>query len=328
MEAHTLEQRIERLERRNRTQTRVLALGGFAAVFLLVASLRSPQAKTIETRGIRVVDSTGRPRIELKASDAGPSVQLLDEHGNSRLLLDVAEDGPRMKIEDETRLNSAELRFGLFSNGEGPGLRLTGENGGKHAEVMSSRLTFFGPSGQDHFTLGVKTRDAEKAGDARVDEFFLNAKDRRGSLSLDSGEAGPTLSFWGKEGLRTMVGTHGLGLWGPKMKPRVALSAVEKEAQVALYDDEGRIRMTLDDRAGVVVKDGDGKPRVTLGIFDGYPGLAMLDSEKNLRVALHIDGPEGPVLGLSGADGKLRTAVLSGTIVIQDENEKPLWSAP
>jgi hypothetical protein len=99
-------------------------------------------------------------------------------------------------------------------------------------------------------------------------------------------------------------------------KTLAAFGVTEKgTAALNLFDDGGKLRLTiglLDKYAPVLAEyDENGKMRLAMSLSskDGSPLVAQYDAEEKMRAGLAM-GADGTVgLGLSGADGKARSAV-------------------
>lgn len=139
----TLEQRVVRLERRNRLLTAALlvVLGG------AVAWRPAPQ-ETVRAQRLEVVDDRGRVRGVLEAGEDGPSLRLLDVAGVARASLEDAADGTALYLRDAegtVRVGAAQFAHG------GGGFALHGP-GSKGTAVLylkgQASLTFLDDDGQ------------------------------------------------------------------------------------------------------------------------------------------------------------------------------------
>ncbi len=100
----TTEERIERLERKNRFL--VAGLVVVAAIMLVVNGVSSfppggaasPPSGEIEATRFLLVDENGKPRAALALDDGRPALGLLDENGKPRAALRVSDDGPRLVL--------------------------------------------------------------------------------------------------------------------------------------------------------------------------------------------------------------------------------------
>ena len=81
----------------------------------------------------------------------------------------------------------------------------------------------------------------------------------------------------------------------------------------------------------VYVVDKSGKPRATLSLFEGEPGLVLYDQNGETRAVLGLREGE-PGLGLIDQDGKIRAviSVLEGKpgLGLIDQNGETIWEAP
>jgi hypothetical protein len=99
LERESLEGRILRLERQNRTLKvvgSVVILVGLAAVCLGVSAPR----KTVETDLLLIKDASGNTRMILGMADGGPAITMLDAKGKLRANIGVTEQGPEFDFLD------------------------------------------------------------------------------------------------------------------------------------------------------------------------------------------------------------------------------------
>ncbi|MGE5175206.1 MAG: hypothetical protein ACM3JJ_02425 [Hyphomicrobiales bacterium] len=94
-------ERLERLERQNRTMRvagSIAVLGAAAALLLGVAAPN----KTVEANMVLIKDATGTTRMILGMADDGPAITMLDERGRLRANIGVTKDGPELDFLDST----------------------------------------------------------------------------------------------------------------------------------------------------------------------------------------------------------------------------------
>lgn len=70
---------------------------------------KAPQADTLTTRAIHVVDQSGRARIKMHVLPAGPAIQVFDEDGDVRLALFGGQAGSGIILADTAGRNRAQL---------------------------------------------------------------------------------------------------------------------------------------------------------------------------------------------------------------------------
>ena len=96
----TMEERVDRLERRNRQLlVAVVAMVGVGVLALFVAGRMATAQAGVETvdelrtKKLVIVDDDGQGRAALVVSEDGPGLFLLDVKGKPRVALTVGEDG-------------------------------------------------------------------------------------------------------------------------------------------------------------------------------------------------------------------------------------------
>ena len=124
----TIEERLTKLERKNRMLTLALAFVALAAVLVVTTGMGSAEAVPEEVKAHRfiLVDAYGKARAGMAMDNAGPRLDLLDENGNVRVGLTVVKGiGPRLGLWDE----NGKLRVGLALDKDFPSLGFYDENG-------------------------------------------------------------------------------------------------------------------------------------------------------------------------------------------------------
>lgn len=105
-----LKERLERLERQNRTYQvagSIAVLGAAAAMLLGVAA----PSKTMETDMLLIKDAKGTTRMILGMADEGPAITMLDENGRLRANIGVTKDGPEFDFLDTTETPRVQIFF-------------------------------------------------------------------------------------------------------------------------------------------------------------------------------------------------------------------------
>ncbi len=93
-----------------------------------------------------------------------------------------------------------------------------------------------------------------------------------------------------------------------------------------LIDDEGKVRILINPRAGVALLDGEGRPRAVLSLDNtGGPGLALYGASSKTGTILNVND-DGPSLAMRDNDGRTRallTAIAPGpALILSDEKER------
>jgi len=108
LERESLEGRILRLERQNRTLKvvgSVVILIGLAAVCLGVSAPR----KTLETDLLLIKDASGSTRMILGMADGGPAITMLDAKGKLRANIGVTDQGPEFDFLDASETPRVQI---------------------------------------------------------------------------------------------------------------------------------------------------------------------------------------------------------------------------
>jgi len=108
LERESLEGRIQRLERQNRTLKvvgSVVILIGLAAVCLGVSAPR----KTLETDLLLIKDASGSTRMILGMADGGPAITMLDAKGKLRANIGVTDQGPEFDFLDASETPRVQI---------------------------------------------------------------------------------------------------------------------------------------------------------------------------------------------------------------------------
>ena len=110
LERESLEGRVLRLERQNRTLKLVgslLFLAGMAALCLGVSAPR----KTLETDLLLIKDASGGTRMILGMADGGPAITMLDANGKLRANIGVTDQGPELDFLDTNETPRVQIQI-------------------------------------------------------------------------------------------------------------------------------------------------------------------------------------------------------------------------
>ncbi len=144
MDPRHLEARLDRLERRNRTLTLLLAAAGLA----LATTSFGGQDDVLRARGVELVDAEGRARAEL-ALDADGSAGLFVRDAEGRVRASVTHDDEATALFLRDTKGQVRLGAAQFAHGGG-GYALHGP-GGSPTTVLYQKeagsLTFFDADG-------------------------------------------------------------------------------------------------------------------------------------------------------------------------------------
>ena len=154
----TIEERMTRLERKNRRLTLALVLTGLAAILAVGVGMAAPVAVPDEVKAHKftLVDADGKTRAELGLNTGpnGPGLKLFDENGNMRVGLGLLPDGPNLTLRDEngkTRVSLNVTKDSICSSI----LSLSGENGRTGAALSTDGLLLTDANGKMRAMLAV-----------------------------------------------------------------------------------------------------------------------------------------------------------------------------
>ena len=134
----TTEERLARLERKNRRLTLGLVLTAVAAGVVAAAGAARTGAvpEVVTARKFCLVDENGKARAGLFVFEGGPVFTLLDENDKPRVMLRVNKEGPDLALLDE----NAKTRAFMALDKDGPALCLSDENGKNRAKLAVIKL--------------------------------------------------------------------------------------------------------------------------------------------------------------------------------------------
>ena len=95
----SLVQRIERLERQNRSLKVAGTLVVLASAAALFVGMSAPK-KSLETDLLLIKDAAGTTRMILGMADDGPAITMLDQNGKLRANIGVTDKGPEFDFLD------------------------------------------------------------------------------------------------------------------------------------------------------------------------------------------------------------------------------------
>ena len=129
----TIEERLTRLERKNRRLTLALASVGMAAMLAVAMGQGAPAVvpQEITAHKFTLVDGNGKTRADLIMLKDGPSLSLYDENGKTRAELVALKDGSGLSLYDKNDKKRAEL----VALKDGSGLSLYDKNDKKRARL-------------------------------------------------------------------------------------------------------------------------------------------------------------------------------------------------
>lgn len=94
---------------------------------------------------------------------------------------------------------------------------------------------------------------------------------------------------------------------------------------IQLLDDDGKLRILINHRAGISLLDQEGRPRAVLSLDATGPGLALYGSTSRVGAILSVNDA-GPALAMRDNGGKTRavlTAIDQGpALILSDEHER------
>jgi len=100
-------------------------------------------------------------------------------------------------------------------------------------------------------------------------------------------------------------------------------TAVAKSIHVV--DENGKVRILINPRAGISLLDKEGRPRAVLSVDDTGPGLAMYGTSSKAGTILNVND-DGPALAMRAIDGSTRALlaeIAAGpALILSDANER------
>jgi hypothetical protein len=216
--ATTIEERLTRLERKNRRLTLALMSVGMAAIVAVAMGQGAPAVvpQEVTAHKLTLVSNNGELQASLMMGKYGPELNLYDEKGKLRVSLSVYKEfGPELALKDEngrTRVSlwvdkengpnlslddeNDKMRAGLWVSKEhGPELSLLNENGGKMVSLTtlknSSGLYLWDENGKSCANLTVHND---------IPALVLEDKNGKSRGSMMMLKNGPNLSLDGENG--------------------------------------------------------------------------------------------------------------------------------
>ena len=192
-------ERLEKLEKQNRTLKRVgmLVLALFGLVLLMGQTL--PGRRIIEAEGFILRDATGKMRAALGISEGAPHLSLLDEEGTARIFLTLAANKPSVWLFDA----KANLRVSLATDAGGDGILSLLDGMRKQRAVLglfpdgSPKLELTAEGERSAVTLAAMSSSMGSSSGL----VLLDASRKpRGALLLDYKQDVPTISLYDNNG--------------------------------------------------------------------------------------------------------------------------------
>ncbi len=92
-----------------------------------------------------------------------------------------------------------------------------------------------------------------------------------------------------------------------------------------LIDDQGKVRILINPRAGVSLLDEEGRPRAVLSLDNTGPGLALYGTSSKTGTILNVN-EDGPALAMRDNDGRTRALLAAigpgPALILSDEKER------
>lgn len=274
--AMTLEDRLTRLERKNRRLTLAMLLTGVAAALVVTIGAARPEAvrDVVRAHSFVLLDENGKMRALLAVTENEPMLGLADENGRVRAGMAIDKGSPRFVLWDENSTEQASLSLSK----KGPGLQL----GSKEMMRMSKDAVVF----QD--------------------------KESKPRVLLGLGEDGPMFDFCNKEGKPTitMGMRKGLSQTNPELF-RAMTREMRKGLrqgpfpEIVVYSPDYSTYSQLDsDGLALVHSNG---PHATFQIGEDGPTLWFMDKPQwSPRLMLDLSKKLGPTLTLTDENDKIR----------------------
>ena len=110
LERESLEGRVLRLERQNRTLKVVGSVAFLAGLAALCLGVSAPR-KSLETDLLLIKDASGSTRMILGMAEGGPAITMLDAKGKLRANIGVTEKGPEFDFLDTTETPRVQIHL-------------------------------------------------------------------------------------------------------------------------------------------------------------------------------------------------------------------------
>lgn len=110
LERESLEGRVLRLERQNRTLKVVGSVVILAGLAVLCLGVSAPR-KSLETDLLLIKDASGLTRMILGMADGGPAITMLDANGKLRANIGVTDQGPELDFLDTTEKPRVQIHI-------------------------------------------------------------------------------------------------------------------------------------------------------------------------------------------------------------------------
>ncbi len=203
----TTEERLARLERKNRRLTLALVLMGVAATLVVTVGMERNEAvsEVVKARNFLLVDENGKTRAALEMIGDESSLVLSDKSGKERATLKVDNDfGPDLRMLDE---NGKTLAMLVVVKGD-PFLDLSDENGRARAKLVVSSEPGSGPrldmwdkkNRTARTTLAVFCGSTSDPGGSGSPCLSLNDENGKRRATMELYDTGPWLGLSDKNG--------------------------------------------------------------------------------------------------------------------------------
>jgi hypothetical protein len=147
----TIEERIIKLEQKNRRLTLALLLTGVAAGLVMTIGMAATEhvPDQVKAGGFQLVDKNGNLRAVLTLTEDGwPGFLLLDKNGKNRLELTLDDESAGLRLSDD----NGKVQAGLSLTKKGPSLQLGSE---EMLRMLKDGLMFLGKDSKPRIFLAV-----------------------------------------------------------------------------------------------------------------------------------------------------------------------------
>jgi hypothetical protein len=225
--ATSIEERLTRLEGKNRRLTIAMLVTGVAAALVVAVGMAGPEAvpEVVRAHKFELLDDNGKVRASLDLLRDQPTLNLLDENGKLRVALSADNGGPSLALSD----GNGRTRASLKVTENGSAFALTDENGISRLVLNVDKN---GPGG-----LGLLDKDGKELA----------------SLWVNKGRGMPCLVLWDEDGkAQVAMSKGGIVFHDKDSKPRALLGLDNEEEPVFGFSNkEGKPAITMGMRKGL-----------------------------------------------------------------------------
>jgi hypothetical protein len=239
----TIEERLNRLERKNRRLTLAMLLTGVAAALVVTLGMAKTEVvpDEVKAHSFKLLDDNGNTRAALDVTKDGVGLALLGGKGNTQAALSVANEEAMLVLSD----TNDKPRIAMAMSKDGPMLQLGDESGKTRALLAmqgdSPGLALLNKNGKTLASLGA-TEDAtgfalrDKNGKIRT-TLMVDKDAQQLVFSDENGNVAARMIM--TRDVRGFILSDGTG------KPRANLVLFKDNPHFILYGESGQVLQSL-----------------------------------------------------------------------------------